>query len=950
MTGAAHPVIDLNRDPATGLTTEQEAAAAAGSGPVRVVAAAGTGKTAVICRRFIRLVESGVPPAEILVMTFTERAAAEMRERVLADLARRGRLGATVNVLTFHAFCLSWLRERAGLAGLPRDFKLLSAPEAWARYRRLAIDLLPLAYPLIDRVDQLAAWLQRLHGRLRQELIDVEGARAGLAARALAPGTAPEESGRLMITVSAIDLLIAERGRARAAGLLDFDDLVVETVAALRAGAPSPFRWVMVDEYQDTNVAQEELSALLAGPAGNLLVVGDDDQAIYRFRGASPRAMERFGERHPGSATLTLGLNQRCSGRIVAAARGLIESAPGRLPKVLAARRPPGAPVRILRCATGDQEAAEIARQAARLLGRGVAAGRIGILVRAQAFAAGIAAQLERRHLPYQVWERRSLLSAPEVRDLIALLRLVHDPEDVLAGARLAMRRLPEPAALALLPLLAAPPEGASMEAVLAAEPGLRIYVEAATQARDSIQARSLDDLLFTLMEKTRHLEWCVREGGSDPAALADCVTRFQELVEIHQEHQGGSLGELLDLLEQAMESPDAELAIRPLPAPDRIQVLTIHQAKGLEFDAVFVPCLVERRLPQPDRRRDPLEAWADVESLAQSARPEEPADPHLDEERRLLYVAMTRARRWLFLSWADHYEGGFRWRRSRFLAEIEARAGEAVAVHQEVGPAAGPEVPPEPVAAPPPALIPTAPPDRLRLSYTGASVYRECPRQYAFRYLGGIRTEPSPEARAGDFAHRVLRRLGELAIAGEDDLGLDHLRAAVETENRLRPAVDGEEAAYRAVTARRLETWLASRPGGFGRPVEVESRFEVEIGGVGLVGYIDRIDAAGPGLALITDYKNGRPLRPADLRRDLQLAMYALAVQDRYGPDPVLRLEYLRDATHVDLVASRDLLERAAGILSEVAAAIGAGRFEPAPAAARCRNCGYRLACPQGL
>jgi DNA helicase-2/ATP-dependent DNA helicase PcrA len=355
---------------------------------------------------------------------------------------------------------------------------------------------------------------------------------------------------------------------------------------------------------------------------------------------------------------------------------------------------------------------------------------------------------------------------------------------------------------------------------------------------------------------------------------------------------------------------------------------MTIHQAKGLEFEAVFLPAMVEGRLPQPHRR-------GDLDLPAQLAEPQvRGREDHLGEERRLCYVAMTRARGHLVLSWAERYEGTRSWRPSRFLADLGPAAVQRTAAEPPVGAR---------LASPS-----TGTTDDVNLSFSAISAYRECPRQHWYRYRLRLPASPAVEAQFGTVMHLALMRAGRLRGQGRE-VGTGLLRElhqeAWETiglsDPRRRPALE-------AVGWRLLQRFHEA--GGLERPPWLlEAPFTASLDGWTLRGVIDRVERGEDGWRII-DYKTGRPQPASRLRRDLQLALYAVGARSLPGIDegePLeLEIVYLREGRSVVLEATAELLQEARRIGGEVAGALRAGRFEPRPERRRCSLCAYRIAC----
>jgi len=861
------------------LGPEQLQAAAITGGPVRVVAGAGTGKTAVIAERFRRLVAGGVSSASILVMTFTERAANEMRQRIEQLIEREA-----PSVGTFHSVALGWLREDGRSVRVPAGFRILAGADRWILARELMWSIGDVSLTGDERPDDLVAPALQMLERMKQELVPLRRLESWAAST--------DDAERADLMRACVRLFRAYERECRRQRLLDFDDLLLLAVRMLERNPPLLRRYaeryphVLVDEYQDLNLSQERLVELVAGSA-NPFVVGDDDQSIYRFRGASRASLERFLASFPGVRTATLGRNRRSSRLIVAAASALIGHNADRLPKQL--RSSGGGPaVRLWGADDAASEAAAIAREATRLIGAGAPASSIAVLCRTNAIARPIAGALAAEGVPHVVIGGHGFHDLPEIRDLIAMLRVVRDPTDRVALAR--------PAAGAMQPLL-------------------ERLAPAATQV-------DVRDLFFELMEKSRYLI-------EAPQAMAN-VGRFAEnMAEFCETSLDRSLDAFMRHLDLVLLSGEDQEPART-EAGDAVQVMTIHQSKGLEFEVVFVPSLVEGRLPQSGRSpRFELPATV-LEPLVRGR------EDVVAEERRLLYVAMTRARALLYLTWAAHYEGGRRWRPSRFLEELRADAPRAI-VEKEV----------EPATPPVPAVSVNGHGGEVQLSFSAIAAYRDCPRQYWYRHVQHLPITPSAEAVHGLILHEVLRQAGELRKEGQV-VSAARLRAIHRRVWRETSFPDSRRApAFVRNGAAELETYRAQ--GGFdGVPAYLEHEFTAAVDGWTLRGVIDRIDATEAGWRII-DYKSGRPI--ARRRRDLQVALYALGAKTALNLDPIeLEVVYLATGETVRVAGAAALVRDAEVDGSEVADGIRAGSFPARPERRRCRLCAYRLACADAL
>jgi DNA helicase II / ATP-dependent DNA helicase PcrA len=913
------------------LGAEQARAAAIGRGAVRVVAGAGTGKTAVIAERFRRLVAGGASPASILVMTFTERAAAEMRQRI-EDLI--GEPAPAVG--TFHSIALGWLRSDGRLVGVSPGFRILAGADRWILAREL---MWKLGDPVLtgdERPDDLVSPALQMLERLKQELVPLKKL-AAWAAATHGDETDPGVAERVELMQASVRLFGAYERACRKQRWLDFEDLLtlavrlLEEQPSLRLAYRARFPHVLVDEYQDLNLAQERLVELIA-EGGDPFVVGDDDQSIYRFRGASRASLERFRSRFPGALTITLGRNYRSSRRIVTAAATLIANNEARLPKELRASRP-GQKVELWLCPDGDTEASAIATEAERLAATGIALRRIAVLCRTNAIARPIAEALAARRLPHVIIGGRGFYDRLEVKDVIALLRVLRDPTDVVALARVLTR---PPAGLdpaAALSTLRDRNGALPLEALERWSPSaaLASLLRALAALAASVDVR---ELFFELMEKTGYLQALeINLEPSEAARATANVSRFAELIaEFCETSADRSLEAYMHHLDLVLLSGEDEESAPVDGFVDAIQVMTIHQAKGLEFDAVFVPGLVEGRLPQTGRSPRFELPPAVLEPLVRGR------EDVVAEERRLLYVAMTRARRHLYLTRASHYDGGRRWRDSRFLAEVRS-AGTRNVTELEVAA----------IERPPPRPSPVPREGHVVLSYSAIAAYRDCPRQYWYRYEQRLPAVQSAEAVQGVVLHEVLRRAGEARQRSEKVsaalLSSLHDEVWAETDfpdSRRAPT-------FKRNGADQLEAYR--KGGGFdGTPEYLEQPFSVEVDGWTLRGVIDRVDRTESGRRIL-DYKSGRPVTRA--KRDLQVALYALGAAAALGVGPEgleLDVVYLASGETVQLDRTDALVAEAKKQGAEAAEGVRAGRFEAKPDRRRCRLCPYRLACADAL
>ncbi len=617
-----------------GLNSSQREAVEAVSGPVLILAGAGSGKTRVITHRIAHLaLERGVPSERILAVTFTNKAAEEMKARAARLLGDRP-MRAWIS--TFHSLCVRLLRREATAAGLPPEFVIY------------------------DEDDQLAAVREAMRA------LDVSE-KLHPPRRLLSRISARKNSGRAETDEDALGLgptdRVLERYTAilRAAGALDFDDLLLrarellQRQAEVREAWQRRFPYVLVDEYQDTNRAQYDIVRLLSGPQGNLTVVGDEDQSIYSWRGADIQNILDFERDFPGARVFRLEENYRSRQNVLDVAAALVSRNVRRKGKTLRAVRGAGDAVRLHASFDEYSEAGWVVERTAGLR----AQGRVAVLMRMNAQSRLFEEGLLRARIPYQVVGGVGFYERREVKDVLAYLRLLANPRDSVA-----LRRVVNVPARGIgaktveeIERVAAEHGESAWQALVrltdaATLPGralvpLRQFRDTIEQLRDELPGLGIKRLVERTLEASGYAAALAREDSQESQdRLENLAELLAAAADYETREQGASLSGFLD--RAALVSETDRLS-------DEVPVLlmTLHAAKGLEFESVFLVGLEEGLLPH-----------------SRSITTEE----GLEEERRLCYVGMTRAKDRLHLSWARSRQV-FGQRRvsqpSRFLDEI---------------------------------------------------------------------------------------------------------------------------------------------------------------------------------------------------------------------------------------------------------------------------------------
>ena len=634
-----------------------------GDGPLLVFAGAGSGKTRVLTYRIASLIQDrGVPAPAILAVTFTNKAAGEMRERLTALLGVT--IARALWIGTFHATCSRILRISGAPAGVDPRFIIYDTDDQ----RTLMRETLR-ALDLDDRRFPPAAVLGEI-SRAKNELVD----HVAYAQRA-------ETARESMLA----QIYAAYQRRLDDARALDFDDLLLRTVQLLH-GAPDVlaryqerFRHILVDEYQDTNHAQYTLVGLLARRHRNLCVVGDDDQAIYRWRGADVRNILEFERDYPEARVVALEQNYRSTQRILAVAGAVIHHNPHRHPKTLWTANPAGAPVTLYEAFDGYEEARYAGDQIRAHQAAGGRFGEIAVLYRTHAQSRQFEEMFLRLGIPYQIVGGLRFYERAEVKDLLAYLRLAFNPADEAGLRRIVnvprrgigdttIRRLDAYARESGTTLWEAV-RGAARAGAAGAGPspaagiggairtGLTEFVDLVEDLGAFAADHSARDVLLRALDRTGYRRMLEAEGTDEAYARLE---NLEELAAVAQEVEAmsgeGTLEAFLQHLALQTDIDSFE------ERPDRVTLMTLHSAKGLEFPVVVLAGLEEGLFPH-------MRALEEEVDLA--------------EERRLCYVGMTRARRRLLLTYVRQRTTYGTTRPSlpsRFLAEIPADAVERAA------------------------------------------------------------------------------------------------------------------------------------------------------------------------------------------------------------------------------------------------------------------------------
>lgn len=948
------------------------------AGPMLVVAGAGTGKTSVLIHRIARLVQQQhAQPNEVLALTYTVAAAKEMREKVSTLLGRE------INAATFHDYCLDILK-RAGHA-----FGVLDERDLWIFLRKRVRDLHLEHYIRAANTGQflndLLGFLSRCHDELvmpekyaeyvsRLERGELPVPRVAKSKDQLSDDEIIARCQEIARVFATTESWLREENLGTFGHMITRAHELLATDANLLATERSRARFILVDEFQDANFAQIKVLAALAGDAGNVFAVGDPDQAIYRFRGASSAAFHIFRRHFLQTKLVVLGKNRRSTSPILQCAFAVVDKNPPVFtagePATLAYRRTPlesareedarkegktlaAFPVEAVSFAAKDAEAPDGARIIEDTQRRLRCKWKdFGVLYRSHVHRDQVVRQLADREIPFSI-ENMDVSDTPEVRDLFACVVVVvdlgSDPSLFRVATLPQFDVNPEQLRIALRAIAQESKEGGvvPLSSVLGGVSGGRAVLETIQHAREEVERKNAK-AHAALEIIGKHFRLDLRSAILQAALkfAADwekkATTRTQEL---------GEWIEYLDYFRQAggvipMASNDNE---------DAVRLMTAHGAKGLEFAHVFIlratrgsfPASYRETLVEfPCELRDPDSAAGGDDKIF-----------HDQEERRLFYVAMTRAKDSLHIYGkqgigCDQTPAGFMrellcnaelhpWLRARAALPSQPELIEIAAAADDAYPR-GSHLPMW-------LALPAIEGLETRLSATAVETYETCPLQFKFEREWKLSRQIHAAAQYGAAIHRVLRtyydsiRLNrvksdeELLQLFKDDLAASGIQDEYQRELYLKQGLE------------QLRDFLAgTRSTATAEVLHTEEWFDIRIAGTKVAGRIDRIDRAPDGTVAVVDYKTGKARSQEDADDSLQLSIYAMAAHEKWGYN-VGQLVFHNLEGNVSVVSKRSefQLKEARDRVLAVSRGIADGNFD-AKIDYHCNFCAFRGLCPE--
>ena len=974
------------------LNKEQFEAVTYKNGPLLIIAGAGTGKTTVITQKIAWLIEQGFAKTdEILALTFTEKAAGEMEERV-DRLLPLGYLDLWIS--TFHSFCERILKNEGLAIGLTVDFKLINSFQQWALIKK-NLDRFSLDYyrPLGNPTKFIHSLLRHF-SRAKDEVISpedylkyAEGLKINLDNMEAMGGAEIAEQEILRINEVAgayhtYQQLLLENS------YLDFGDLInyclklFEKRPGILKKYREQFKYILVDEFQDTNWAQYELVKMLAAPKNNLTVVADDDQSIFRFRGASMSNILQFKKDYPKSKNVVLINNYRSRQNILDLAYEFIKlNNPNRLEeqlknnkneekldKKLRSQIKGSGTIECISEKTLDDEVKKVVSKIIELKNSDIETtwNDFAILIRANNMANSFIPILERAEIPFIFLASKGLYSKPIIMDIIAYLKLLDDYHESAAVYRIlsipifdfsnkeislfnywARRR-----AWSLYETLKnAAVLGFKKEAIEKISKVLNL-VEKHTQ---SAKTKTVGEIILKFLNNSGYLKYIMRQDEQKMRENTNYLNQFYRKIQNFERENGERLVKnfLAELQMEVESGEEGSLVPDYDSGPEEVKILTAHAAKGLEFQYIFIVNLADRRFPTTERK----EAILLPDDLIKEILPE--GDIHLEEERRLFYVAMTRAKKGLFFSWAEDCGGVRKKKPSRFLAEIgmvnEKKLSEAASGLQILSSPLAKSETKEKTA------INSFPP---HFSFSQLAAFSSCPYQYYLGFILKVPTQGKSSFSFGKTMHSTFQRIAELIIANQSNAQ----KSLFDSNQRLKKFSEmiSLEEMLDIFKASWIDDWYEDKNSKekhlqkgkkvikefynkfrdeILQPLYLEKMFKIKIAGYVIRGAIDRVDKTEGGLKII-DYKTGEPKEKLTFENKKQLIIYQLAGEQLFD-EPIKKLSfyYLNNNSEVEFLGKDKELKKVEKWIADTIEKIKQNDFAANPGNL-CQWCDFKDIC----
>lgn len=918
------------------LNTEQKNAIQYGDGPLLIIAGAGTGKTTVITERVKNLIMTGrAKPEEILALTFTEKGAREMEERIDVALP----YGYTqMWVMTFHSFCDQILRDNAIHIGLSPSYKLMTEAQSIDLVRRNLFELDLDYFRPLGNPNKFIEGLLNHFSRLQDECVSPDEYLKFVTRLRKSFGEAEEEKLEIQKDKELANSYKKYNELKIKENVMDFGDLITQTLKLFRVRPnvlkiyQEKFKYLLIDEFQDTNYAQNQLAILLAGKNANITAVGDDDQSIYRFRGAAVSNIVQFRQNFPKTRVIVLTKNYRSTQEILDRSYDLIQhNNPDRLEvvekidkKLKAMNGAKRTAISFIHTENMGDEAQKVVEEIIKLTDYSLQTTEktvdrspstvdyrdIAILVRANNHAGPFIRELERHGIPNQFLGPSNLFEKEEILDLISYLKVLYNLEDSESFYRLLSAAIFNISPIDLIKISSHAKKASLSIFEVAAESenkSVKKLLSIIDKQLKLVKKQSAGEILYDYINEIGLLPKLI-ESSED--IKAKNIAKFFEKIKSYEDENKNagvmSVVDYIDLLIEVGESPN--VTDGDWQENNAVNILTVHSSKGLEFPIVFLVNLVGERFPSRERHEQipiPVELIKEVLPLG---------DFHLQEERRLFYVGMTRAKEKLYFSAADFYGEAKRKKKiSPFVLEalgeipnIETRNPKQIPnINFQNSKKADPEI--------------NSGHEKIKIDYLSVSqieTFQTCPLHYKLKYIYKLPTKASASSSFGISIHDTLKEFYqkvEEGIKPTEKLILDLYK-----DNWNEEGFENKKHKLKFYERGR-DHLLGFFKSGFNSkflPILLEEKFMIPINQtLKIGGKIDRVDDLGKGKFEIIDYKTGESApSQKDVDKDLQLSFYALALSNLRGivPENIkLSLYYFKNQEKITTTRTAGQLEK---------------------------------------
>jgi len=993
----------LKSDLLTELNSQQRKAVESTEGPILIIAGAGSGKTGVITKKIAYLVESGIPQENILALTFTDKAAAEMLDRV------NKLVGSTEDIIitTFHSFCKELIEDNILELKMNSPLKVIedTAQLVWfiKNIDSFNLEFIKVGFKPVTLVEEL----RKIISKFKDEFVTIEKLENYIENKS--EEKLDLENYERLETLK--DILKAykfyEDYKAKN-NLVDFGDMLTKiyelfkTRPTILKKYQERFKYILIDEFQDTNFIQLQIVNLIAGKHQNLTVVGDDDQSIYRFRGAYLTNISEFRQTYPSHQEIVLEQNYRSTKKILSVSNKLISNKPDRFVKKLFTENEEGEKVTVARLENEEEQSHFTLNQVETLL-KDHDYKDIAILVRRKKDAQPIIDTFDKHKMPYEFVGNSDFFREPLIKDVVSFIKIASKPiESNIEIARVLQRKQSSirPVEVTRFTRYAYKNKLSLYEAFDKIKE-IDIEQEKFNHIKEKLnlivsqkKVLNLPELIYKILFDIDFYRYELSLNNKRNISLLNQFYKFT--VDYYNLYRDSELEDFIDFINYAS---NFEIKTETGEENNVIQIMTIHTAKGKEFPVVIVPDLVSGKLPTR-YRSDKFEIPRELLNGAESEFDER--ELHLQEERRLFYVSMTRAMKKLFITYANRYGDNKRdSKASQFLEEIEYTKnpdinfltpktdpisikedsvkglirqnyiGEIISdLHRKDYRGIIPklmlleklegndhksivqnlkeldydailkqiedgEIKKEKIIE-----------EELTFSASQFNTYKRCPRIYKYNYVYRIPTLPKPYFDLGGTVHSVIEELSKKIMEGESidlELAIKYLDAFWKSSG-YSTELEEKQAKKDAIDI--LEIFLREQEKMDTKIVETEKRFTIKLDEYSINGVIDRVDKDGNEY-IIWDYKTSKtPISESDLRRDIQLLTYDMAVKELFGKRPKqVGLWYLRQNKKVAIQPKDEDIEKIKQELLETINRIMNEEFDP-KAGWECYNCDYALLC----